>query len=237
MSETPRFNLPLLAAAQAQKHVTVNEALSRLDALMQLRLVSVSETTPPLSAAEGTAYGVPSGAVNAWAGQGGQIAVYVNGGWAFVPAGLGMRAYVEDDNGWAGFDGSEWVAGLQALSANGAGMVARVIEIDHSLSSGASSHVSYAMPGQTVVFGVTGRVLSDITGSGVTGFSVGVSGSENRYGSGLSLAAGSWLRGLSGAPVTYYAPEDLILTAEGGSFTGGTVRLAIHGLQFTLPQA
>ncbi len=31
MSNSPRIGLPLLDAAQAQKHVTMNEALARLD--------------------------------------------------------------------------------------------------------------------------------------------------------------------------------------------------------------
>jgi len=33
MDETARIGLPLVQAAQAQKHVTVNEAFARLDAL------------------------------------------------------------------------------------------------------------------------------------------------------------------------------------------------------------
>lgn len=34
MTETPRLGLPLMAAAQAQKHVTHNEALMLVDALV-----------------------------------------------------------------------------------------------------------------------------------------------------------------------------------------------------------
>ena len=34
MSDSLNLNLPYVEAAQAQKHVTVNEALSRLDALV-----------------------------------------------------------------------------------------------------------------------------------------------------------------------------------------------------------
>jgi len=47
MAETSQFNLPLLSASQAQKSVTVNEALSILDAVAQLRIVSSTTTTPP----------------------------------------------------------------------------------------------------------------------------------------------------------------------------------------------
>ncbi|NND41100.1 MAG: DUF2793 domain-containing protein, partial [Silicimonas sp.] len=38
MADTSRLGLPLLDPAQAQKHVTVNEAFLRLDALSQITL-------------------------------------------------------------------------------------------------------------------------------------------------------------------------------------------------------
>lgn len=236
MSDTTRFSLPLLQAAQAQKHVTVNEALTRLDGLMQLRLMSITGNTPPLLPQEGDAYGVGNSAVNDWTGHEGDIALFANGGWVFIPVTLGMRAYVVDQNGWAGFDGTTWQIGLQSLSANGAGMQILVKEIDHTIAAGATSALTLAIPGQAVVYGVTGRVLTDITGT-LTGYSVGVSGSTNRYGSGLSLPAGSWMRGLTGTPLTYYSGEDLILTGDGGDFSGGEIRLAIHYAQFSLPAA
>lgn len=43
---TPRLALPYLMPAQAQKHVTHNEALRMLDALVQLRLEGFDATTP-----------------------------------------------------------------------------------------------------------------------------------------------------------------------------------------------
>jgi hypothetical protein len=236
MSDTTRFSLPLLQAAQAQKHVTVNEALTRLDGLLQLTLVSTTENTPPSVPQDGAAYGVGPSAVNEWAGQEGSIALFANGGWIFIPPSLGMRAYIADQSGFATYDGTGWIIGVQSLSANGAGMQFLVREIDHVISAGPVSSLSYAIPGQAVVYGVTGRVLTEMTGT-LTGYSVGVSGSSNRYGSGLSLAAGSWMRGLTGTPLTYYSDDDLLLTAEGGDFATGEIRLAIHYAQFSLPRA
>lgn len=236
MSDTTRFSLPLLQASQAQKHVTVNEALLRLDGLMQLSLKSASLNTPPAIVAEGDVYGVGAAGVDAWEGQDGNLALYSNGGWVFVPPSLGMRAYVVDQNGWAAYNGSDWIIGLQTLTANGAGMQILVKEEDHTLSAGATSSISFGIPGQAIVYGVTGRVISDITGT-LTGYSVGVASSTNRYGSGLSLLSGSWMRGLTGTPITYYADEDLVLTAEGGDFAGGSIRLAIHYATFSLPSA
>lgn len=236
MTDTSRFELPLVEASQAQKHVTVNEALTRLDGLMQLTLKSVTDTTPPLIPADGDTYAVASGGVNEWSGEDGNIALYINNGWAFIPVTLGMRAYVVDGNGWAAYDGSNWILGLQTLSANGAGMQFGVSETDHVISAGSTSNVSYALPGSSVVYGVTGRVISEITGT-LTSFSLGVSASTTRYGSGLSIANGSWLRGLTGTPLTYYSPEDLVLTGDGGDFASGTIRLSVHYAQFSLPAA
>jgi len=55
MTETNQFQLPLVQASQAQKHVTVNEALARLDAAAQLRLESIVIAVPPVTATDGEA--------------------------------------------------------------------------------------------------------------------------------------------------------------------------------------
>ena len=60
--------LPYLLAAQAQKHVTHNEALRLLDGLVQLAVLDRHLTAPPASPADGDRYIVASGAVGAWSG-------------------------------------------------------------------------------------------------------------------------------------------------------------------------
>ena len=95
MNETSRLSLPLVQASQAQKHVTVNEALARLDGLTQLALVSRSVTTPPEPVMDGECYWVPSGASGAWADQSGLIAIGTNGGWVCVAPATGWRAWVD----------------------------------------------------------------------------------------------------------------------------------------------
>ena len=234
MSDTAKLGLPLVAAAQAQKHVTVNESLTRLDALVQLELLSVGATVPPASPAEGEAHSVGTGATGLWSGEDGQVAVFANGGWVFLSPRAGWQ-------GWSGgtsiqFDGADWIAGAGALSENGAGFVHRSVELDHVVGAGGTSTVSAAIPADAVVYGVTGLVLSDI--GGASGMQIGVSGSADRYGSGVGTTAGAWLRGLTGSPLTYYSATDLILTAEGGSFDGtGVLRLAVHFAELTLPRA
>lgn len=234
MPETAKLGLPLVAAAQAQKHVTVNESLIRLDALVQLSLGSVGSAVPPVSPEEGEAHAVGQGASGDWSGHDGQVAVFANGGWVFLTPEIGWQGSYNGVR--VQFDGAGWQEGAGALSANGAGFVQRTLEVDHAVQSGSTSVVAGAIPENAIVYGVTGRVLSDI--GGATGLELGVAGSGDRYGSGIGTSAGAWLRGLTGSPLTYYASTDLILTALGGSFDGtGVVRIAVHFAELTLPRA
>ena len=236
MSETARLGLPLVQPAQAQKHVTVNEAFERIDALTQLTLAGIGQSIPPVAPAEGEVHAVGSGATGAWSGQDGLVAVFSNGGWLFVTPVAGWRGWRSDTGGAVMFDGVGWVEGAGALSANGAGFVHRTIETDHAIGSGATSTVAGYIPANVIVYGVTGRVLSDI--GGAASFEIGVSGSANRYGSGIGVLSGSWARGLTGSPLAYHADTDIILTAFGGAFDGtGTFRLALHFAQLTIPRA
>lgn len=67
--ETDRLGLPYLMPAQAQKHVTVNEALRKLDALVQPRVLSRAVSAEPAAPAAGDAYILPAGASGtAWDG-------------------------------------------------------------------------------------------------------------------------------------------------------------------------
>ena len=237
MSKTAQLELPLVLPAQAQKHVTVNEAFARLDAVAQLRVVSSVLAEPPASAEDGASFLVPAGAADDWAGMGGRIAVRSNGGWIFLMPRAGWRAWDESRSGPLAYDGTGWVADAMVTSPNGAGTALRIIEFEHALVAGATNATAVAIPSQSQVIGVTGRVLVPLSGAGVTGWRIGVAGSDNRYGSGLGLAANSYLVGLSGSPVTYYAPTPLVLAAEGGAFASGTVRLAIHVLTLEPPRA
>ncbi len=86
------LGLPYLLPAQAQKHVTHNEALQLLDLVVQLRLRSFEATTPPTVPDPGAAHALGSGATGDWAGKDGQIAVYSGDSWLFVPPREGWLA-------------------------------------------------------------------------------------------------------------------------------------------------
>ncbi len=236
MAETEKLKLPLIDPAQAQKHVTVNEALVKADANVQLTLASQSSLAPPGSPVDGLCYSVPTGATGAWAGQDGNIAHFANGGWTYLAPRPGWRAWVEDEGAVALCIGSTWVPGAAAVSPSGAAFCHRVVEVDHVIGAGATSDTTAVIPANAIVFGVTGRVLADITGT-LTNWRIGVAGSDDRYGSGLGLVSGSYALGVTGSPQAYYAGTALRLTGEGGDFTGGTVRLAVHLAEITVPGA
>lgn len=237
MSRTAQLALPLLLPAQAQKHVTVNEALARLDATAQLRIISAQRTIPPEGALDGASYIIPSGAVGRWSGNARRIAVWSNGGWIFLDPKAGWRAWDEGLGGFQMFDGSAWVPNAVAVSPSGASTVQRILEFDHTMSTGATNVTSVSIPAQAQLVGVTGRVLSPLQGTGLAAWRIGVAGSDNRYGSGLGIATNAYLIGLSGTPVTYYASTPLLISAEGGTFTSGRLRLALHLVELTVPRA
>lgn len=236
MSDTLQLGLPLIAPAQAQKHVTVNEAFARLDGLVQLRLESRAVLTPPAVPEDGTCFAVPTGAVNAWAGQAGKVAIGSGGGWVFATPRAGWRALIRDEGSVALHDGTDWRAGMLSLSPSGAGLSVGLREIDHSLTAGASSTTVPVIQSHAMVVGVTARVVAPIAGT-LTAWQLGDGADPGRFGSGLGLAAGSWARGMLGQPLTYYAPAPLVLTATGGDFAGGLVRIAVHYLELALPSA
>ncbi|MEM1360153.1 MAG: DUF2793 domain-containing protein [Pseudomonadota bacterium] len=236
MSNTATLGLPLLQPSQAQKHVTVNEAMARLDGLCQMALQSISETAPPVSTTDGAVYAVPAGASGDWEGLDGQVAVFSNGGWVYLTPQAGWRAHVVDVGVPAVFDGTDWQLNGVVASTNGATSFLEVLEFDHSIAAGGTDQTSIGIPSYAIVMGVSARVLSEISGS-LSSWRLGVPGSDNRYGSGLGVNTGSWVQGLSGQPLTYYSDTPLLLTAEGGGFSAGEIRFALHLFRIGLPRA
>ncbi|NLH81484.1 MAG: DUF2793 domain-containing protein [Phyllobacteriaceae bacterium] len=109
MSTTPRLALPIMEASQAQKHVTHNEALVRLDAAVQLSVADRDLATPPSMPATGSRYLVAAGATGAWAGGEGTVACERDGAWDLATPRAGWFCWVEDENTLLVHDGTAWV--------------------------------------------------------------------------------------------------------------------------------
>lgn len=233
-TDTANLGLPLLQPSQAQKHVAVNEALMRLDGLVNLVLKSVERTLPPETVTDGACFAVPAGAAGAWAGAAGKVAVGSNNGWVFVAPQLGQRAFVADRGMQAVFNGTEWILGALTLGSFGSAMLAQTAESEVTLGSGSSHETDLIIPARALVIGVTAKVSNALTGT-LTSWRLGTTGALNRFGSGMGVARGSWAGGLLSAPLAYWDATPLIVTATGGSFTGGKIRMAAHWLSLRVP--
>ena len=110
MPQSSRLGLPYLAAAQAQKHVTVNETLLRLDALTQLSALSASTLTQPASPVDGDIYLLPGGKSGAaWSAMAdGALAYFRDGVWEQLTPKPGWRCFVEDEKALYARTGVGW---------------------------------------------------------------------------------------------------------------------------------
>ncbi len=108
MPATPRFALPLLAVAQAQKEVTHNEALTLLDALVHAAVEDGPVAVPPASPVEGQCWIVDAAPTGAWAGQDNRIALWTPGGWRFAAPREAMAVTRLTDGARLRFDGGAW---------------------------------------------------------------------------------------------------------------------------------
>ena len=109
--KSDRLKLPLLAAAQAQKEVTHNEALAIADIAVQAVVQSVAPTSVPSSPLLGQCWIVGLSPTGAWAGQPNAIAAWTSGGWRFVAPFVGMQVWSIADNVMIRRDALTWVTG------------------------------------------------------------------------------------------------------------------------------
>ena len=110
MSEqTANIGLPYILPSQAQKHVTHNEALRMLDAVVQLAVLDRDLAAPPASPDAGARYIIAASPTGAWTGHAGSVAAWQDGAWNFYPPEIGWRCWIADENELLVFDGSAWV--------------------------------------------------------------------------------------------------------------------------------
>ncbi|WP_203292118.1 DUF2793 domain-containing protein [Maricaulis parjimensis] len=241
MSETsPNLNLPLIQPAQAQKHVTVNEALLRLDLLTQACVESRSLGVQPASPQNGQAWIVPDGATGAnWSGfAAGELALYRDGAWHKVSPLDGWSVHVRDEGLPVRFDGllQSWRMASQrsplAQGLNNASLDVQIISETLTGLTGSQVSTVQLIPERAILLAVSIRVSETVTGA--TSFDCGLAGEASAFGGSLGVLSGSTNIGVVG-PRPFYADTPVILTANGGDFTGGSVDIAFHLLRFTAP--
>jgi hypothetical protein len=231
MANSPNLGLPYIDQNQSQKHVTHNEALMLLDAMVQISVKGRTTPTPPASPAEGERWIVPAGATGAWAGKTGAIALWKDGAWTFFTPVTGWLAFVENE-GTVVYAAGGWQSRI-VVTNNGAAIGMDIGE-EEAVCSGASVTTSIAIPARAIVLAVSVRSTEAITGA--SSFDCGIASEPAKFGGALGIAPGSTNIGVIG-PTAFYADTPIMLTANGGNFTGGKVRVAIQYLTFSAPNS
>ena len=138
---SPRLDLPLIQPAQAQKHVTHNEALRVLDVLVQLTVEAFDATTPPSLPEEGKVYALGAGAGGAWLGADGLLAVWIDGGWQFHQPRTGWYATLAGSAELRVFTGAAW-----APLAGGTGSTENLPGVGVNTTSDANNRLAVSAP-------------------------------------------------------------------------------------------
>lgn len=122
--ETGRHKLPLLAVSQAQKEITHNEALVKIDALLHA-VVQDERSAPPILSDEDIAkcWLIGNAASGEWTGKTGQLAIWIGGGWRFCRATEGMRVRIQNSGTDRIRSGSEWKAAPTIVDPVGGTMI------------------------------------------------------------------------------------------------------------------
>jgi hypothetical protein len=154
---TPNLDLPLIAPAQAQKHVTHNEAIWAIDAMVHLSVPRAADDAPPSAPADGARHIVGSAPTGEWAGHEGEVAVRRDAAWHFAAPRAGWRAWSEEDGALLVHDGAAW---RPQAGGGGGGDVERLPRLGIGADADAANVLSVAGPGTLLSHGGSGHRLT-----------------------------------------------------------------------------
>ncbi len=118
MSETFNLGLPFIDGAQAQKHVTHNEALRKIDTQIHAHVLQRDLTSPPSGPQESDAYLIAENATGFWQGHDNEFAVFQDGAWVFSSIKAGFVLWVISDEILTVWSGVEWLDFVAAGSTS-----------------------------------------------------------------------------------------------------------------------
>lgn len=108
MHNSERLNLPYIQPAQAQKHVTHNEAIELLDKLVHMAVDDALQSPPDEALDLDTMVLVDIDASGAFEGRDNSIAVYQGAGWAFLTPQDGWMVYNKARGHFISFSDGRW---------------------------------------------------------------------------------------------------------------------------------
>lgn len=217
MQRTANLGLPFILPSQAQKHVTHNEALRALDAIVQLSVLDLDRASPPDEPQEGERHIVAAGASGVWAGKDEQIAAFQDGAWMFYSPLPGWLAWVEAQGELLAYEaGNGWI------HAGGPAARLEQISIHHAA---ADSYNRLALNAPASLFNHDGaghRLVINRNGAGDTASIVFQTGFSGRAEMGLA-GDDAWRLKLSEDGLNWL--EALSARASGELALGGPIRL------------
>jgi Protein of unknown function (DUF2793) len=112
-SATARHALPNLFVGQAQKEITHNEALARIDALLHPVIQATLAAPPTLlgDESDGFCWLIASAATGAWAGKSKQIARWSGGSWRYLMPVNAMTIWHVADQVMYFYNNDDWISG------------------------------------------------------------------------------------------------------------------------------
>ncbi len=152
MSQSTNLALPYLGASQSQKHVTVNEGLRFLDALVQIAVKSAALSVPPGAPADGQRWVIGPAPTGLWAGRATQIAAWQDGAWVFYAPKEGWLAWNEATLTSLIFSAGSWISLIGALLAAGVADTAFTLTDDADPTKKAMFELSGISTGTTRTF-------------------------------------------------------------------------------------
>ena len=224
---SPRLNLPFLQPSQAQKHVTHNEALRRLDLLVQLNVATTNATNPPAAPDQGEVHALGLAPTGEWTGQDGKLAAWLDNAWQFVTPEMGWRAWDQGAGCLKVWDGTSWIKpSITTQNLPGIGVATGHDSTNRLSVRSPATLLSHDGGGHQVKInkasaGETASLLfqSNWTGhaemglSGNTGFSIKVSPDGN-----------TWSEALSFDPDTGIATRSAVQNSAGDTTAGRLMR-------------
>lgn len=242
--QTVNLALPYILSSQAQKHVTHNEALRRLDGIVQL-VIQSEISAPPGSPAEGVCHAIGAAPSGAWAGKAGKIALFEDGAWIYLTPRTGWIAWFADAARQKIWTGSAWADLLAESTIPQLGVNTSADTTNRLVVSSAATLLNHAGAGHqlkinkaddaetgSLMFqtGFSGRAEMGLSGS--DDFEVKVSADGSSWATALKVVAGGAVL-MPGRPLVRASYGETALTPADGTRTGfGTPHLSQGG--FTL---